>query len=131
MTKNRITSFEVIDHGYDHAQYFQGCGTSFTSFEHVATGCGSTQKEAYDNALDQIAGAYSVDVGRLVRHGNANYSRVRIPAEISKAYRTDNMCEVYYYLSIRFNLPAQAQAEYDARCKEAREAYKARQALET
>ena len=51
----KITDFEILDHGIDHSQYFQGCGTSFTEFTDVATGIGSSQREAFDNALEQLA----------------------------------------------------------------------------
>lgn len=50
-----ITSFQIIDHGVEHSQYFQGCGVSFTPYTDVATGIGSTPKEALDDALDSLA----------------------------------------------------------------------------
>jgi hypothetical protein len=39
-TKTQITEFEVIDHGIDGSQYFQGCGVAYTKFKYVVTGCG-------------------------------------------------------------------------------------------
>ena len=50
-----VLSFQIIDHGIDHAQYFQGCGISYTDFEDVSTGCGDNPKEALDDALDGLA----------------------------------------------------------------------------
>lgn len=127
--KNKIVDFEVIDHGYQHAQYFQGCGVSFTSFNHVVTGGGTTQNEAYSDALDQIAGSLyapgGVDITRLVRHGNANYFRVRIPADVSKAFRENEECEINYLISIRYNLPAKLEAENEAAIKAFRESHNA------
>ena len=50
-----ITCFEIVDHGIDNAQYFQGCGVSRTKFTDVATGCGDTPSEALADALEQLA----------------------------------------------------------------------------
>ena len=50
-----ITCFEIVDHGIDHAQYFQGCGVSRTKFAEVATGCGDNPAEALADALEQLA----------------------------------------------------------------------------
>lgn len=47
--------FQIINHGLCHCQYFQGCGTSFTSFEHVVTGVGDNAKEAYEDAVEGVA----------------------------------------------------------------------------
>ena len=56
-----ITDFELVDHGIEHSQYFQGCGTAFTSFEHCATGIGDNPAEALDDLLEMVAqsGDYS------------------------------------------------------------------------
>lgn len=102
-TGEKITSFEVIDHGFDNASYFQGCGTSFTDYAHVVTGVGSNQQEAYNDALESIASRHSVDLNRLQRHGNAHYFRTRVSAENRKAMSHD-MSEWYYHLSIRYSL---------------------------
>jgi len=48
---------EVITHGVEHEQYFQGCGTSFTPFTDVATGIGDDAAEAFDDALESLAQA--------------------------------------------------------------------------
>lgn len=37
--------YQIINHGYENSQYFQGCGVSYTEFEHVQTGCGNDAKE--------------------------------------------------------------------------------------
>lgn len=50
-----ITCFEIVDHGIDHAQYFQGCGVSRTKFSDVATGCGDNPSEAFADALETLA----------------------------------------------------------------------------
>ena len=50
-----ITDYEVVSHGVEHEQYFQGCGTAFTDFEDVATGIGWSESEALEDALDSLA----------------------------------------------------------------------------
>lgn len=45
----KIESFEVVDHGIQHEQYFQGCGIAFTSMDDVATGIGECPAEAIDD----------------------------------------------------------------------------------
>ena len=55
------TQFEIIDHVIDYADYFQGCGTSCTPYENVATGIGDNPADAMDDCLDQIAMAADLD----------------------------------------------------------------------
>ena len=50
-----ITCFEIVDHGINHAQYFQGCGVSHSKFTEVATGCGDNPAEALADALEMLA----------------------------------------------------------------------------
>ena len=52
-----ITDYEVIDHGVEHEQYFQGCGTAFTDYEDIATGVGDDPHEALEDALESLAQA--------------------------------------------------------------------------
>lgn len=51
----RIENYEIINHGVDRSDHFQGCGTSHTDFDDVATGIGYSEKEALDDALDTLA----------------------------------------------------------------------------
>ncbi len=51
----RIQSHEIIVHGVEHEQYFQGCGVSFTSYTDVATGIGNDAFEAFEDALESLA----------------------------------------------------------------------------
>lgn len=52
-----ITDVEIVNHGPEGEQYFQGCGTSGTEHTHVVTGCGDTLREALEDALNQAADA--------------------------------------------------------------------------
>lgn len=51
----KVTAYEVLDHGFDAPDYFQGCGTAFTEFDDVVTGTGDTAREAYEDALESLA----------------------------------------------------------------------------
>ena len=50
-----ITGYEIINHGIEHSDYFQGCGVSCTGYTNVATGIGHSEREALDDALEQLA----------------------------------------------------------------------------
>lgn len=47
--------FRIIYHGIEHEQYFQGHGVSFTHWDDCVTGIGSSNREALDDALEQLA----------------------------------------------------------------------------
>lgn len=94
----KIKDFEIINHGYDHAQYFRGCGTYGTDFEHVVTGCGDNAKEAYEDAAEQVAMAgHGSNLPVRPRGINA---KDKVPARLSK----EEMNEMYWYVSIRYNV---------------------------
>jgi len=50
-----IGEFEIVDHGIEHEQYWQGCGLTFTAYEDIATGIGEDFAEAVGDALDALA----------------------------------------------------------------------------
>ncbi len=50
-----ITEYEIITHGVEWSDYFQGCGTAFTEYTDVATGIGSSEREAAEDALGSLA----------------------------------------------------------------------------
>lgn len=85
--QNKVRDFEGIDHGIDNPQYFQGCGTAFTSFEHVATGCGDNPREALEDALEQIAmGENNVDTDNLKRRLLREYNNGKELPELPSAH---------------------------------------------
>jgi hypothetical protein len=47
-------TFEIVDLGVDHPDYFQGFGVSFTRYDYCTYGIGDTAQEAYDDALDSM-----------------------------------------------------------------------------
>ena len=51
----KIEEYEILNHGVENSQYFQGCGTAYTEFTDKATGIGNTYSEALDDALESLA----------------------------------------------------------------------------
>lgn len=52
---NTISKYQIIDHGVENSQYFQGCGVAHTEFGACYTGIGNSAHEALDDALEQAA----------------------------------------------------------------------------
>ncbi len=108
---NKITSFQVVDHGIEHAQYFQGCGVAFTEYDECVTGCGDNFAEALDDALESIAQSdAAVDdylLGRihteLTGHPSSEYAG-KWPESDSVSDFKRNSDDCYYYVSIRYSI---------------------------
>ena len=95
-----IAEFEVVDHGIENSQYFQGCGLSHTVYDGIATGCGNDPREAVDDALEQLAcGGWDVEgmEKRIVADGWFG-NRRKVPTKPAVPSTSD---DCYYYLSIR------------------------------
>lgn len=99
-TEQRIvTEFETVDHGVEHEQYFQGCGVSYTLFEHVATGCGNNAAEAFEDVLEQIA-CSGFDVRTIE---GSEYSLLFHSEKAHAARVPEDSEDCFYYVSIRWN----------------------------
>lgn len=98
----KIKNYEVVDHGIEHEQYFQGCGVSFTPFEKVSTGMGMSPKDALDDCLEQMAeGADIIDSGELDRIEKEILSNNFVANYLTNE---EEDSDYHYFLSIRFNL---------------------------
>lgn len=96
-----VIDYEVLDHGFDGEQYFQGCGISYTEFEDVATGIGETAQEAFEDALDQLA-EKDWDYSKI--KGKSKLSRQTVRGYIRSLglnYDEGDGEETHYYVSIR------------------------------
>lgn len=96
--KQQVTEYDVVDHGYDSPDHFQGCGVTFTRFDECVTGCGTTALEALDDALEQIA-QEGYDISEIE---DDLLPRVEEACGDAKTEPDD---ELMYYLSIRFIRP--------------------------
>lgn len=102
-----VTEFQVVDHGLDHSQYFQGCGVSFTNFENVVTGCGDSFQEAIDDALESMSQLDSsidfVELEQAIRD-ELGIKTVAWPDDVKASEQDPSEdSELYYYVSIRWN----------------------------
>lgn len=95
--RKRVGEFELVDHGVEHEQYFQGCGTSFTKYEFCATGCGYDPAEALDDLLEMIS-QNSFDTEGLEERILQDVGVKQIP---NKPKATGE--EQQYYISLRWN----------------------------
>jgi hypothetical protein len=103
--------WELIDHGLEHAQFFQGVGTSGTPYDHAVTGVGTSYFEALDDALEQIAeeeGTTEEVEAMILEIEKEHRPRVNVPAWMMTSVRDvdcpdpDDDCEKWYYISIRW-----------------------------
>ncbi len=112
MASKRIGEFELIDHGIEHSQYFQGCGVVFTSFENVVTGIGGNLAEAIDDCLEQVAQAGFETEGMEARIMEQE-GWDALPKEPEVQFNGDDSevlnNELYYHISIRWNTQEKQQ----------------------
>lgn len=108
-----MIEYEIVNHGIEHDQYFQGCGTAFTDFDCVVTGNGDNFAEAIEYCLGQIVEQYSekeINVDELECEILADEDLKEFPTSpsVSTLYKEEiedgEDIEMYYYVSIRFNL---------------------------
>lgn len=98
----KIEDFEVIDHGVEHEQYFQGCGVSFTRWNECSTGCGNSGVEALEDALEQMA-----TLGHEIpQEALDNYFSVAEWGELMKTALPLN--DHHHYVSIRYTVKTHA-----------------------
>ena len=119
-----IADYELVDHGIDGSQYFQGCSTVFPYYDHVVTGCGENPAEAIDDALDNLAqDGYELDgfedqikrdypefLSSEGEFSETPYAHAECESEehdedceedCTELHDDHDECELYYYVSIR------------------------------
>jgi hypothetical protein len=116
--QQKITDYELIDHGVDGEQYFPGCGVAYTLYSHIATGCGENFAEAIEDALEQI-GEANIDAENLearikAAEGIESWPTSPSAQEVFEKWNpgvTDDDSsghELHYYVSIRYNIAEQS-----------------------
>ena len=99
---NRIGDFEVIDHGIELSQCFEGCGIAFTSFENVVTCIGDNPAGAIDDCLEQVAQAGFDTEGMEARiMAQEGWGTLPTTPDVQSIY--GNIEDIYYHVSIRWN----------------------------
>lgn len=87
----KVTDHEILNHGVEGSQYFQGCGVSFTRYTEVYTGIGDSAHEALEDALEQAAMS-DWDVDGIT---NDLSEDITIPKDAKEE------SELHYFVSIR------------------------------
>jgi len=99
-----VGEFQIVDHGIEHSQYFQGCGVACTKYEYVVTGIGDNCEEALEDCLDQIMtdgfNTSSIENSEDIKQYKGAIARDQ--QSVSKHIHAD-ADEWNYYLSIRWN----------------------------
>ncbi len=99
-----IGEFELINHGMEHSQYFQGCGIAFTRWGNVITGIGNNPAEAIDGCLEQIAQAEFDAEGMETRiMAQEGWGELPTFPSVLEEYGAEEECEIHYHVSIRWN----------------------------
>jgi hypothetical protein len=103
-----LAKFEVVYHGPEHSQYFQGCGVAFTDYDFVVTGAGDSWSDALADALDQLCQSHDEK-----RDTDAICNRITddFLDDFERDKKDPEKCQIeeeeedwYVYLSIRYSL---------------------------
>lgn len=98
----KIGDFEIVNHGIENEQYFQGCGVAYTQFNKIVTGIGDSLYEAIDDCLDQIAMSDDIDnIDEIEKEIKNEHDNIGFEMPYIVDDSTDG---IYYYTSIRYNL---------------------------
>lgn len=92
-------TFEIVNLGVHHPDYFQGFGTSFTPFKHCTYGIGDTAEEAYQDALEMMYQGESVPSYADEMPALCPFSG-SVP---SGANSGDDTAQIFYHVGIRWN----------------------------
>lgn len=100
---NEVIKFEIVDHGFEHEQYFQGCGVAFTEYDTVYTGAGETPADALEDALEQ---SYSVGDLWLSDVQDERDTTCQVYLDGAPSRDSEYHEEIHYYVSIRVKYKA-------------------------
>jgi len=93
----RIVAYEIVDHGFEHAEYFSGVSALFTGFDDAVTGMGMDRDEAFSDVLDMIA-ADGIETDQIEEEFG-RFARQELTLEEQEIIiETD----IFYYVSVLF-----------------------------
>lgn len=111
----QIADYSIVDHGVEHAQYFQGEGIAHSYFDGIATGAGENAKEAYEDAVEQLAiDDWNVDQLPKRPPGIRADNKV-LRSRLGEEWSAEDS-ELHYYVSVkvREKLTSKAQRRREA-----------------
>jgi len=96
----KTKNFEIINHGIHNEQYFQGCGTAFSSYDYCFTGIGNSASEAYENAQEQAWSCADDDLKKVLEKlPTGRGARMKKRPTVPKKWE-----DSYFYVSIRLKV---------------------------
>lgn len=101
---NKVTSFQIVDHGIDGGQYFPGCGVMFTEYDECVTGANSSAVEALCDAIE------------AARQNGAEFTEEETESMLADITETpreevpEGAGDLYYYVSIRYCVESSQEA---------------------
>jgi hypothetical protein len=99
----KAIKYKIINHGYEHIQYFQGQGVAFTEYDMAFTGTADNAKEAYNDALEQIYET-DIDPASLDKIMPTRPHGIRAADKVPARYLKDEYNEYYWHVSILIKL---------------------------
>lgn len=90
-------NYQIINHGIENSDYFQGCGTYGTEYNQAYTGIGDSPREALADAIEQAA-CDGVEITPEIEKEAAEY-----PETPDIGQNDESVAEMYCYVSIRIN----------------------------
>jgi hypothetical protein len=99
--KKLVRDYDIVDHGVENEQYFQGCGIAFTKFDECFTGIGDNFAEAISDALEQVAMSTDYDTEDLETRILEDNPLLGGTLDGHKSDVPEDADECHYYTSIR------------------------------
>jgi hypothetical protein len=98
MERQTIEAHE-IESTWDHSQYWPGAGLAFTDFDDIATGIGASEREAANDALEQLAmNGWNTDA---IDVSEANEDTTQLCECSEGGDCEDGYCEHQWFVTIR------------------------------
>lgn len=107
-----LIDWQVINHGIEHSQYFQGCGVSFTKYDFCVTGIGMTASEAREDCYEQLAQMGFAIPEELEDDALAETGNYSVPEHV--ASEDNNECYVHISIRVRTNPGANSHLTKEA-----------------
>ena len=99
-----IASYEIVNHGVERCDSFQGCGVYGTRYDECYTGIGSSLREALEDAAEAIAmSGHSIPYTLGVEIAESSNSDSLLDLDI-KDGESEAPDDMHHYASIRIKI---------------------------